>query len=240
MNRTETYTGPWPRKRHSHTCVACKRGRDQGAVYCYKSRCALPQQTESCECCRPLQPSVTHRPPAAPENDGGRTRIGNTPTCEDCGESLDHCTCEDEPPAPAAEPIAQLRSVSDFGQWAENLITREVEDLESLELPDGISIDKWGAALLRRGWAWSDEKSRYEKGVWFVWFMAAPGKPVCAILNRMPAPPVPIIDDVCEDEPENFGLVSTVAEVLEDIRLDDGRRAVRLVGVQLDLFGGAR
>jgi hypothetical protein len=64
MNRTETYTGPWPRKRHSHTCIACKRGRDQGAVYCYKSRCALPQQTESCECCRTLQPSATYRPAA--------------------------------------------------------------------------------------------------------------------------------------------------------------------------------
>jgi hypothetical protein len=24
-----------------------------------------------------------------------RERIGNTPTCEDCGESLDHCICED-------------------------------------------------------------------------------------------------------------------------------------------------
>lgn len=24
-----------------------------------------------------------------------RLAIGNTPTCEDCGESQDHCTCED-------------------------------------------------------------------------------------------------------------------------------------------------
>ena len=23
-----------------------------------------------------------------------RTRIGNTPTCEDCGKALDHCECE--------------------------------------------------------------------------------------------------------------------------------------------------
>lgn len=23
-----------------------------------------------------------------------RTKVGNTPTCEECGESLDHCTCE--------------------------------------------------------------------------------------------------------------------------------------------------
>lgn len=24
-----------------------------------------------------------------------RTRIGNTPTCETCGEALDHCTCDE-------------------------------------------------------------------------------------------------------------------------------------------------
>jgi hypothetical protein len=68
MTRKESYTGPWPRKRHSHTCVTCKRDRDQGAVYCYKSRCARPQQTDTCECCCKLQPSATYRP-AAPVDD---------------------------------------------------------------------------------------------------------------------------------------------------------------------------
>lgn len=24
-----------------------------------------------------------------------RTRIGNTPTCEDCGKDYDHCDCDD-------------------------------------------------------------------------------------------------------------------------------------------------
>lgn len=30
------------------------------------------------------------------DEDGGRTRMGNTPTCEDCGESLEGCTCGDD------------------------------------------------------------------------------------------------------------------------------------------------
>lgn len=29
------------------------------------------------------------------ELDGGRTRIGNTPTCEDCGELLENCSCDE-------------------------------------------------------------------------------------------------------------------------------------------------
>lgn len=30
------------------------------------------------------------------ELDAGRTRIGNTPTCETCHQPLDHCTCGDD------------------------------------------------------------------------------------------------------------------------------------------------
>lgn len=92
MNRTETYPGPWPRKRHSHRCMHCWNDRMQPAVYCYKRKCAQPQQTDRCECCRALQPSATYRP-AAPIAD--RTNIGNTPSCEDCGQPADHCICDE-------------------------------------------------------------------------------------------------------------------------------------------------
>ena len=30
-------------------------------------------------------------------DDKGRTRIGNTPTCEDCGAPIDNCECDDLP-----------------------------------------------------------------------------------------------------------------------------------------------
>ena len=192
MNPSAPYTGAFPRKRHSHTCLTCKT-RGQGAVACYKSHCTKPQRIDMCACCRPLYPSVTaparaasespanetaiaqwyvliaesqrasifsalsesqrrlafeyglalswhrlppyardlvraewhntlfhkHRPDCGflkcgaaqtscdcetlryreafgvtVESDSGRTQIGNTPTCEDCGEALDSCTCD--------------------------------------------------------------------------------------------------------------------------------------------------
>jgi hypothetical protein len=120
MNRTETYTGPWPRKRHSHTCVACKRGRDQGAVACYKSRCALPQQTESCECCCKLQPSVTYRPAAPAAAEPARAHL---PACGflKSGEDQTPCQCIQLrlaaalEAAPAPEPLRfDLGSIA---QW---------------------------------------------------------------------------------------------------------------------------
>ena len=58
------YTGPFPRKRHSHTCVECKKRVNQGAVACYKAKCTLSQRIDSCDYCRPLQASATYRPPA--------------------------------------------------------------------------------------------------------------------------------------------------------------------------------
>lgn len=179
--RIESYTGPFPRKRHSHTCTNCKAGRGQGAVACYKQRCTKPQRIDSCECCAKLQPSATYRPPAPAdprpevqevaqwytlidekrrqeifsalsdlqrraafeyglavswnrlpqyardlvnaewwngrrppaEDDGGRTLAGNTPTCEDCGRPVDHCSCEDPAAAPDSEdPWAAARRLA--------------------------------------------------------------------------------------------------------------------------------
>lgn len=105
--KTAPYSGPWPRKRHYHRCETCWRTRKQGAVYCYKGKCSRPLSVESCECCRPLTPTATYTPTAKFERelaeDHGRTRIGNTPTCEDCDQALDHCECEDEAPAETNE-----------------------------------------------------------------------------------------------------------------------------------------
>ena len=123
MDKQAPYTGPWPRKRHSHTCQHCKQTRGQRAVYCYRQKCALPQSVEDCVLCRAL---ARHTPPddergqvAAqlppevktldPDDDKGRTQTGNTPTCEDCGESLDHCECgnDDDPDcADCGEPLS--------------------------------------------------------------------------------------------------------------------------------------
>ena len=36
-----------PRKKHSHRCLRCG-----SAVYCYKSRCTLPQRITTCRWCR--------------------------------------------------------------------------------------------------------------------------------------------------------------------------------------------
>ena len=46
--RRAEYTGPWPRKRHSHKCSSCVNG-----VYCYKSKCRLPATVPApCGWCR--------------------------------------------------------------------------------------------------------------------------------------------------------------------------------------------
>ena len=117
---TEPYTGPFPRKRHSHCCITCLERRGQGAVSCYKKQCTKPIRTESCESCRVLTPTATYQCvsdqelaeefaqlspedkaivsalPTYDDDDKGRTRIGNTPTCEDCDEPQDHCICGDD------------------------------------------------------------------------------------------------------------------------------------------------
>ncbi len=48
MKRTDPYTGPYPRKRHSHRCLGC---HDRNAVACYKSHCTKPQLVTSCMWC---------------------------------------------------------------------------------------------------------------------------------------------------------------------------------------------
>lgn len=55
MKRTDEYTGPFPRKRHSHRCTGCAKAYGQyNAVACYKSQCTRPQLVEQCSHCRPL------------------------------------------------------------------------------------------------------------------------------------------------------------------------------------------
>lgn len=126
-NKKEPYSGPFPRKRHSHTCETCKRTRNQGAVACYKTQCSKPQTTESCSCCGPLTPSVT-APQAAAETDGGRTRAGNTPTCEDCGNPSDKCTCEDECPDCGGPSRNGARCRDCQAEWLEDGGEDEDED----------------------------------------------------------------------------------------------------------------
>jgi hypothetical protein len=274
MNRTETYTGPWPRKRHSHTCVACKRGRDQGAVACYKSRCALPQQTESCECCRTLQPSVTYRPaaPAAaplPEvqevaqwyaliNEGRRLEIFSALSESQRQAAFQYGLAVSWALLPQyardlvttewwnGRPLT-LRQVSDLAELIDKAIARDNDLEDAIDLPAGITLDQWGAGLLGRGWAWSDDKCRYEKGEWFVWFYCLPNKPARAVWNRIPAA---IVVDVClaGNPAENGccgkpdcvcapaaarGGVLVTRETFEKILSRDREPA------QLDLFGGA-
>lgn len=54
----QPYTGPFPRKPHSHCCINCLNSRGQGAVDCYKKHCTKPIRTETCVCCQPLTPSA--------------------------------------------------------------------------------------------------------------------------------------------------------------------------------------
>ena len=51
--RTDPYTGPFPRKRHSHHCKGCEARGQINAVACYKQGCARPQTTEKCSWCNP-------------------------------------------------------------------------------------------------------------------------------------------------------------------------------------------
>ena len=54
MKRTDPYTGPFPRKRHSHKCKSCEEKFGQyNAVACYKSQCTRPQAVETCSWCKP-------------------------------------------------------------------------------------------------------------------------------------------------------------------------------------------
>ena len=73
---------------------------------------ADPSPAPICEMCAKPWGVCTCGDPD-PDDDGGRTQFGDTPTCEDCGESLDDCECGDDPdededdddlaPAPAGE-----------------------------------------------------------------------------------------------------------------------------------------
>jgi hypothetical protein len=53
--REQPYTGPFPRKRHSHRCAGCVRRGQLAAVACYKTQCASPQLTQSCAWCAPTR-----------------------------------------------------------------------------------------------------------------------------------------------------------------------------------------
>jgi len=53
MKRTEPYTGPFPRKRHSHKCLKCIERGQVNAVACYRSHCTKPQTTDHCAWCSP-------------------------------------------------------------------------------------------------------------------------------------------------------------------------------------------
>jgi hypothetical protein len=41
---TTPYTGPFPRKKHYHRCIAC----DDVGVNCYKTKCTKPRDIPSC------------------------------------------------------------------------------------------------------------------------------------------------------------------------------------------------
>lgn len=56
MSRRDPYTGPFPRKRHSHRCEGCAQKYGQyNAVACYKSQCTRPQLTSVCSWCKPRE-----------------------------------------------------------------------------------------------------------------------------------------------------------------------------------------
>ena len=57
---TDVYSGPFPRKRHSHRCMGCN---DLNSVACYKSQCSKPQRVNQCQYCRPLTPTATYTAP---------------------------------------------------------------------------------------------------------------------------------------------------------------------------------
>lgn len=51
MKLTDTYTGPFPRKKHSHKCTNCVKRGQLNAVACYKTQCTKPKVTEFCSYC---------------------------------------------------------------------------------------------------------------------------------------------------------------------------------------------
>lgn len=59
-SRTELYTGPFPRGRHSHRCRGCVQRGQVNSVACYKSKCTKPQTVDSCAWCNPSQ--IAKRP----------------------------------------------------------------------------------------------------------------------------------------------------------------------------------
>jgi hypothetical protein len=173
-----------------------------------------------------------------------------------------------------------LRQVSDFADLVEKAIARDNDLEDAIDLPDGISLENWGAALLGRGWTWCDEKSRYEKGEWFVWFYCLPNKPARAVWNRIPAPIIVDVciagnsavdghcgepDCVCDGGRTRMGNTPTCEdcgesqdhctcgegcpvcgcepcscdEPDEELATPENPATIKLIGVQLDLFGGA-
>jgi hypothetical protein len=63
MKQTDPYTGPFPRKRHSHRCLFCN---PPNSTWCYKSKCTQPQRTESCILCRLRERYAAPAPPPPP------------------------------------------------------------------------------------------------------------------------------------------------------------------------------
>jgi hypothetical protein len=53
----EPYTGPFPRKKHSHKCLGCVPRGQLNAVACYKVHCTKPKVTDTCEWCNPKCPN---------------------------------------------------------------------------------------------------------------------------------------------------------------------------------------
>jgi hypothetical protein len=49
--RMQPYSGPFPRKRHSHRCLKCEKS-GHNSVACYKAGCRLAQTIEVCSWCR--------------------------------------------------------------------------------------------------------------------------------------------------------------------------------------------
>jgi hypothetical protein len=53
MKRTDPYSGPFPRKRHSHRCKGCEAKFYQlNPVACYKQHCTKPQLLRTCSWCK--------------------------------------------------------------------------------------------------------------------------------------------------------------------------------------------
>jgi hypothetical protein len=165
-SKTAPYNGPFPRKRHSHRCQTCKGRQGQRAVACYKQKCTKPQSVEDCIFCRALakhtpvevdvclagNPAVNGVcgdadcvcAPAPPEtktlddDDGGRTQLGNTPTCEDCGESLDDCECGDDP------------DVDDEGEEDDDLAPAPARETKQSSLTDQLDRAEHDRIMKRR------------------------------------------------------------------------------------------